>query len=107
MTPEAAQEWIDALESGEYVQGKKRLQNKDGSMCCLGVLADIRGELNVRGRWEWGFDESGIGIPSFAHQIVGVNAEAESVLVRINDNSDSYAPVIAKIKELYIDGASQ
>lgn len=33
--------WTDALRSGEYKQGTRRLQNEDGSFCCLGVLCDL------------------------------------------------------------------
>ena len=37
-----AAEWIAALRSGEYKQGRAFLCNK-GHFCCLGVLADISG----------------------------------------------------------------
>jgi len=33
--------WIEALESGEYEQGKKRLRTEDDGYCCLGVACDI------------------------------------------------------------------
>ena len=33
--------WIKALESGDYEQGRSKLRRpKEGSYCCLGVLAD-------------------------------------------------------------------
>lgn len=32
--------WLDALRSGEYEQGKGYL-NKDGKLCCLGVLCEV------------------------------------------------------------------
>jgi hypothetical protein len=38
MDKELKQKWIDALRSGEYQQGKKRLCTEDGRYCCLGVL---------------------------------------------------------------------
>jgi hypothetical protein len=42
MTPELKQKWLDALRSGNYVQGEGTL-NKGGKMCCLGVLCDVAG----------------------------------------------------------------
>lgn len=36
-------EWIEALKSGNYKQGKYRLKSDDSSYCCLGVLAEVNG----------------------------------------------------------------
>jgi len=33
-------EWIEALRSGEYQQGKHSLKVNDDTYCCLGVLCD-------------------------------------------------------------------
>jgi hypothetical protein len=47
-TPEQ-EEWLQALESGKYMQGRKWL-NKGGNMCCLGVACELFKEklrLNV------------------------------------------------------------
>lgn len=35
------EQWIMALRSGQYKQGKHRLRNDRDEFCCLGVLADI------------------------------------------------------------------
>jgi hypothetical protein len=50
-------EWIAALRSGKYRQGKTYLRNRDGSMCCLGVLHHV-----VTGM-EPGFEVEGVGPP--------------------------------------------
>lgn len=34
-------EWVAALRSGEYEQGKIHLRSSDGKYCCLGVLCDV------------------------------------------------------------------
>jgi len=34
-------QWVEALRSGKYKQGRKALRNIDDSYCCLGVLCDI------------------------------------------------------------------
>lgn len=44
MNPEIREQWVAALESGEYKQGKGWLCPVDDgnrSYCCLGVLADL------------------------------------------------------------------
>jgi len=40
MNSEVKQKWIDALRSGEYIQGQKNLES-EGKFCCLGVLCDL------------------------------------------------------------------
>lgn len=47
-------EWMDALESGDYKQGKTYLNN-NGQFCCLGVLADLIIKKNPDD-WEWVLD---------------------------------------------------
>ncbi len=42
------QQWVDALRSGLYKQGKGRLCEQD-RYCCLGVLASIEGLLDSEG----------------------------------------------------------
>jgi hypothetical protein len=45
-TPEQ-EEWLQALESGKYKQGRKWL-NKGGNMCCLGVACELfKDKLNL------------------------------------------------------------
>jgi hypothetical protein len=46
MNPKVKALWIDALRSGEYVQGKNYLQ-LDGEYCCLGVLCEIAVKAGV------------------------------------------------------------
>lgn len=40
MDPTVKTEWLAALRSGDYKQGRRAL-NKDGEFCCLGVLCDL------------------------------------------------------------------
>lgn len=44
-------EWVAALRSGEYRQGRSRLRNEYGQMCCLGVYADL---CVKKGLGHWG-----------------------------------------------------
>lgn len=43
--------WIDALESGDYKQGREALRNGD-SFCCLGVLCDLYLKDTGMGEWQ-------------------------------------------------------
>ena len=49
MNAEIKAEWIAALRSGDYKQGRDRLNSGDG-FCCLGVLCDLH---RKRGLGEW------------------------------------------------------
>lgn len=110
MTPEAAQEWVDALE-GPYAdkKGKKQLCDVNGKMCCLGVLADMKklwieersntSSKQVKEFWDH-------VLPHSIARPLGLSDEAQTALIEINDDSDTFAPVIAKIKEMFIEGAT-
>lgn len=55
-----AREWVKELRNPERNQARRRLREKDGSMCCLGVLCDI---VNPSG-WsvdgpDWVFNDGG------------------------------------------------
>ena len=45
---ELREKWLMALESGEYVQIKRRMQ-KDGAFCALGLAEKICGNHNISG----------------------------------------------------------
>jgi hypothetical protein len=41
MDSDIKRQWIEALRSGKYQQGKFALRTVDNEFCCLGVLCDI------------------------------------------------------------------
>jgi hypothetical protein len=44
MNPEIKTQWVNALRSGDYKQGRLKLTNVEGdekTYCCLGVLCDL------------------------------------------------------------------
>ena len=46
LDPELKKQWVAALRSGDYKQGRNYLCNEPGEsarFCCFGVLADIKG----------------------------------------------------------------
>lgn len=62
MKQAVAKKWVEALLSGEYKQGKKRLQDGDG-YCCLGVCKIAKKE--------------GIKVATFRKDIVGRTLEEQ------------------------------
>lgn len=87
--------WIAALESGEYKKGSGLLRRTglDGgpdTFCCLGVLCEIGGADPVSA--------------AFVDGRV-VDSVEQSELARLNDQSATFAPVVAKIRELFPDEA--
>jgi len=53
MTPELKAQWITALRSGKYKQGKRVLRNEKEEFCVLGVLCDIVDPGGWFGPVEW------------------------------------------------------
>lgn len=51
MDPHLKADWIEALRSGEFKQGKTHLK-ADGAYCCLGVLCEIHPEIKVEPAYE-------------------------------------------------------
>lgn len=74
MKPEIKQQWVDALRSGDYTQGKGMLTqydyNQDGSKvrmdCCLGVLCDLAVKAGVVPKPKITGDDEG-GVPHLAY----------------------------------------
>lgn len=54
ITKKDAQKWVNALRSGKYNQGKGRLEEINGNVCCLGVACKVfiyvRKQEKTRGR---------------------------------------------------------
>ena len=93
MTPEKAQEWIDALP--KYKKGRAVL--RDGFFyCCLGVLAQEQGDMDDSGF----VDGSDLLLPSEKY---GLSDSAQGELAVINDNSSTWEPVQDAIRKMFID----
>lgn len=46
MNPKIKKQWIKALRSGDYKQGKEQLRNDENQFCCLGVLCNLHAKAN-------------------------------------------------------------
>jgi hypothetical protein len=67
-------EWVKALRSGEYEQGRGKLQS-DGKFCCLGVLCELSPVVH--------------GTYNFSHAIVEYRSELSG------DRDENYPPQAA------------
>jgi len=84
MKEEVKDKWVKALRSGEYKQGKNRLEDKQGNYCCLGVLCVLAQKEGVK-----------IDLLSNPEQIIGVNIGDQPEVRRwasIKQMSGSYGP---------------
>lgn len=43
--------WVQALKSGEYVQGEGNLRTEEDGYCCLGVACDVYHKVTGLGQW--------------------------------------------------------
>jgi hypothetical protein len=115
--PEVREAWVAALRSGRFEQGQGFL-NKDGKLCCLGVLCEVAIEAGVPVKKqvdsEYGdpsnisYDEHGAFPPESVREWAGVNAPdswivevdgLERTLPYLNDFSDYTFEQIADVIE--------
>ena len=95
MQKELKERWIAALRSGEYKQGRNYL-NKDGGLCCLGVLCEVM-ELP---KYEEDYEGGTITIYSDAARALPPSEVMDkqglyqywATLASMNDNIDNQAP---------------
>lgn len=107
MDKELMKKWIEALRSGKYQQGMRRLKTHDNKFCCLGVLCDISetGKWKVSSFGENSFVDDSYGdtnvyMPPFeALTKVGLDYEDASELATKNDTQEHTFEEIAEILE--------
>lgn len=126
MNPEIKAQWLAALRSGEYRQGKHVLHNVDeNTYCCLGVLCDlavkaaatvadetvyngtITGEATKFGQPDENACADGVTVLPYAvMEWAGISSEnpwtseaGESELAQLNDDYDYKFPQLADVIE--------
>lgn len=81
-------EWLEALRSGRYAQGRLSLCESD-KYCCLGVLCRLQGRLNfLDGKWrEEGKETSGLSYENPVYKnLDALGRFPEGVFVRLSDS---------------------
>tara|TARA_A100001391_G_scaffold112237_3_gene75430 strand:- start:231 stop:578 length:348 start_codon:yes stop_codon:yes gene_type:complete len=115
MTEEQLDAWIAALEDPETKKGSGALKTRDGKMCCLGVLAQLNGVTQKTGSENQVIFDFGEEAPrlrdgrTFSRLTIPegwMGVPDPGKLAAINDNSDTFVPVVEWIKmhhSQYID----
>lgn len=89
---ENARKWVEALRSGEYEQGKRRLC-RDGKHCCLGVACEVAIKNGVEiERRDYGgtiyFDGHCDLLPEKVREWLGLNSDGGRYLPLTGKKSD-------------------
>jgi hypothetical protein len=106
-------EWLTALRSGEYKQGKHFLRDSEDNFCCMGVLCDIVDpnawvEGGVTGRYGYS-DEANRGYPpsEIANMLVDTaGGKIIMLLANMNDQGRKSFAEIADFLEGNLSDAS-
>ena len=62
---ELQEKWVEALESGEYKQGKTYLRDSEDKYCCLGVACEVMGIEPVKRGVNYEYNNSNIFLRNF------------------------------------------
>ena len=107
LKPAFKKRWLEALRSGGYKKGQKRLHNVAGCFCCLGVAADIE----VDAFWVLDFFERtysldrGVGyaerttLPTDVREAIGLSEDAEAALMGGNDDGLTFEQIANAIEK--------
>lgn len=123
MNPDIKSQWLTALRSGEYGQGRGVLRDEFDNFCCLGVLCDLASQDGV-GEWEiipgrnynrfvgkgrqasvsfppgWVLEWAGIDNDGYIGQFFPVDGE-EASLVDLNDDGMSFTQIADVIERFF------
>jgi hypothetical protein len=122
LKPEIKEEWIAALESGDYLQTQQNLMD-DRGYCCLGVLCKIVADKKGKKVYDYQ-DEDGQELPDFTlinsvaqtrlepldhlpEDVWGVEASNfvgntyESTLYKLNDSGLNFDDIAKIIEEQF------
>lgn len=103
LKPVTREEWIEALESGKYKQGTKRMYNReDGTYCCLGVYLKLCGVDFSK------YDTDDLEKSSFASVVgnesivmerrLNLDTQQQIRLANLNDKGTSFASIAKMLR---------
>lgn len=101
MTPGLRDKWCAALESGQYVQGKRVLKTPADAMCCLGVLREVAEPGSVEGfgrHIENGVDFGPVLLTDDQQVQYGINHSVCITLANQNDGGKTFHEIAAWIR---------
>lgn len=120
MNRKVIEEWIAALESGEYAQGTHELRPTKDTYCCLGVLCDLHAK-SQGGKWtepivdeedgsrtsyEYGGRED--YLPKVVQEWAGIDDAGFDGLsvVELNDDGCTFQDIAKEIRKYLNDNGS-
>lgn len=98
MDPELKTQWITALRSGDYKQGRFALKNvdpgKDDVYCCLGVLCAIAFVgVNPTAAEQYGWCDKTLGASHITKELAQLNDGAFSAAERCYVDAKTFAEI--------------
>lgn len=106
MNREVVREWVEALRSGKYKQGTKKLRTTNDEYCCLGVLCELAVKHGVIHRVGEGYGMAGdvyadiFELPYSVTEWSGIKDSAGSyydvepkALSRLNDDGMNFSEI--------------
>jgi hypothetical protein len=101
------EQWVEALRSMKYKQGKKVLRSPNDEFCCLGVLCDVAHPENwVCSIYSYfDFDGKLFDLSHKMLQEVGLDRNTETILLRMNDEQDwPFSKIANYLERKYLKG---
>ena len=86
MNKELAMQWVKALRSGKYNQGRWQLRSNQNQYCCLGVLCDISNKSDwVKPGHSWEYLGQDVELNFELREELGLSGRAMTSLIEMND----------------------
>ena len=95
LPPEIKAQWVEALRSGKFPQGKYVLC-ANGDYCCLGVLSSLQGRLTPSGNDGLGGSETVLDCSNplnWVNDVRVVVADGTFTLIGLNDNGIPFSQI--------------
>lgn len=114
MNADVKTKWLEALRSGNYIQGQRYLKTTGGGVtrhCCLGILCDIADEGVVENvtlvNQTYEFDNHASALPESVRQWAGISsplgefwdAGQKNNLAYLNDGGSSFREIADIIEQ--------
>lgn len=100
---EHTERWVAALRSGDWRQTTGHLK-REGGYCCLGVLAELLGQLDTddvgRGSVAVGGGRLYQILPPSVRDVVGMTDSESGTLSSLNDLGTTFLDIADKIEEM-------
>ena len=96
---ELQEKWVEALESGEYKQGKTYLRDSEDKYCCLGVACEVMG---VEKTYIGDTVRFGNCLVTLSERLMNkLGIEKQSHFIVMNDSGKSFKEIAQYIRDNY------